>query len=59
MKLLASSAEIEFQRLRKRDEGAAHARGDAAPAAFLAWNAGAGGRRGWAGGRSLPRKRQS
>ncbi|WP_241213215.1 universal stress protein [Sphingomonas sp. ABOLE] len=40
--IVASSEEIEFQRLRERDEGTAQARGDAAHAAFVAWNAGAG-----------------
>jgi hypothetical protein len=38
----ASSDEIQFQRMRERDEGTAQERADAAHAAFVAWNAGAG-----------------
>lgn len=40
--IIAASEEIEFQRLRERDEGTAQERADAAQAAFVAWNAGAG-----------------
>ena len=39
--LIAASEEIEFQRMRERDEGTAQQRADAARAAFVAWNAGA------------------
>ena len=38
----SSDEEIEFQRLRVRDEGTAQDRADAAHAAFVAWAAGAG-----------------
>lgn len=38
----SSEEEIQFQRLRERDEGTAQERADAARAAFAAWNAGAG-----------------
>ena len=40
--IIAASEEIEFQRLRERDEGTAQERAKAAQAAFIAWNAGAG-----------------
>jgi nucleotide-binding universal stress UspA family protein len=39
--IVAASEEIEFQRLREREEGTAQQRADAAHAAFVAWNAGA------------------
>ena len=40
--IIAASEEIEFQRLRERDEGTPQQRADAAHTAFVAWNAGAG-----------------
>lgn len=39
--IIAASEEINFQRLRERDEGTAQERADAAQAVFVAWNAGA------------------
>lgn len=40
--IIAPDEEIEFQRLRERDEGTPQERADAAQAAFLAWAAGVG-----------------